>query len=493
MHVKRGDSLVYTIEPERLTGRKQLTTSLTPTTDNIVKIMNNILPIHEQNSQEIEYLYNYYRGNQPILNREKRIRPEINNKVVENHAYEIVEFKTGFTFGEPVQYVQRTRENTDSSTEVIETKLVSRLNELMFLNDKASKDRELGEWMFIAGVGYRMALPNSTDNYSPFIMDILDPRNTFVVYSTGFNKRPILGGLIVKLEDEDEDEKHIISVYSETTYWEIEWDNGSGELNIVNEQPHVLETVPIIEYPANPSRLGVFEPAIGLLDALNKVASNRLDGIEQFIQSIMKFVNCDISKEQFKELAELGAIKVSSTEGRQADVEILTSELDQQQTQTYVDYIYQTVLTITGVPDRRASAGGNTGQALIVGQGWANAESRAVATELMFKRSESRFLKLILRILEEDDVYNLDQIQLSDIDIKFTRNKTDNLLVKTQGLQNMLEAGIHPRTAIEVSGLFSDPEQVFVDSLEYLARWKDVEREEVETHPNNKSNPVDIY
>ena len=152
-----------------------------------------------------------------------------------------------------------------------------------------------------------------------------------------------------------------------------------------------------------------------------------------------------------------------------------------------MDYIYQTVLTITGVPDRRASAGGNTGQALIVGQGWANAESRAVATELMFKRSESRFLKLILRLLEEDDVYNLDQIQLSDIDIKFTRNKTDNLLVKTQGLQNMLEAGIHPRTTIEVSGLFSDPEQVFVDSLEYLARWKDVEREEVETHPNNKS------
>ena len=99
---------------------------------------------------------------------------------------------------------------------------------------------------------------------------------------------------------------------------------------------------------------------------LTKVASNRLDGIEQFIQSIMKFVNCDITKEQFKELAELGAIKVSSTEGRQADVEILTSELDQQQTQTYVDYIYQTVLTITGVPDRRASAGGNTGQALIV-------------------------------------------------------------------------------------------------------------------------------
>ena len=52
--------------------------------------------------------------------------------------------------------------------------------------------------------------------------------------------------------------------------------------------------------------------------------------------------------------------------------------------------------------------------------------------------------------------------------MKFTRNKTDNLLTKTQGLMNMLQAGIHPRIAILHCGLFSDPEQVYQDSKPYL-------------------------
>ena len=63
-------------------------------------------------------------------------------------------------------------------------------------------------------------------------------------------------------------------------------------------------------------------------------------------------------------------------------------------------------------------------------------------------------------------------LDVDDIDIKFTRNKTDNLLTKTQGLQNQLEAGIHPRIAIENCGLYSDPQQVYMESAEYLEKWK---------------------
>ena len=66
---------------------------------------------------------------------------------------------------------------------------------------------------------------------------------------------------------------------------------------------------------------------------------------------------------------------------------------------------------------------------------------------------------------------NFRNLDISDIDIKFTRNKTDNLLTKTQGLQNQLEAGIHPRIAIANCGLYSDPHQVYVESTEYLSKW----------------------
>lgn len=32
---------------------------------------------------------------------------DVNNKVCENHAYELVQFKVGQTYGEPIQYVSR--------------------------------------------------------------------------------------------------------------------------------------------------------------------------------------------------------------------------------------------------------------------------------------------------------------------------------------------------------------------------------------------------
>ena len=78
-------------------------------------------------------------------------------------------------------------------------------------------------------------------------------------------------------------------------------------------------------------------------------------------------------------------------------------------------------------------------------------------------------------------------LRLSEIDIKFTRNKTDSLLVKTQGLQNQLEAGIHPQIAIAHCGLYSDPEQTYLDSLPYLEKW--LIAKATSTPSNNKSNP----
>ena len=77
-------------------------------------------------------------------------------------------------------------------------------------------------------------------------------------------------------------------------------------------------------------------------------------------------------------------------------------------------------------------------------------------------------------------------MKISEIDIKFSRNKTDNLLVKTQGLLNMLQAGINPRDAIATVGLFSDNEQIWQNSKEFLDKWKEL----TQTVANN--NPTTV-
>lgn len=61
--------------------------------------------------------------------------------------------------------------------------------------------------------------------------------------------------------------------------------------------------------------------------------------------------------------------------------------------------MYQTVLTICGMPNRNGgSSTSDTGSAVIMRDGWSAAEARAKDSELMFKKSERTFLKLILNI-----------------------------------------------------------------------------------------------
>ena len=438
-------------------GRRVITTDAVEITDeNIIEALNKALDTHNRNRAEIEYLWNYYRGNQPILQRVKKVRPEICNKIVENRANEIVSFKVGYLCGEPIQYVGR---NGDESV----SRAITELNEMMFSENKATQDKEVVEWQMICGTAYRLVLPDTRneEDDAPFEMFTLDPRDTFVVMSSEVGNKPMFA---VKYRTNSENVR-ICSVYSANKYWRIEGDK------IVESKPHALGMIPIFEYPANNARLGAFEIVLPMLDAINNVASNRMDGVEQFIQSFIKFVNCDIDEEQFKALKEMGAIKVKSVDGSVADVSIVTQELNQMQTQTLVDYLYQTVLTICGMPNRNGgSSTSDTGAAVIMRDGWSLAESRAKDSELMFKKSEHEVLKLILRIIRDTtglspDVYNL---RLKNVSLQFTRRNYENVQSKSQVLVQMLQQNkIHPRLAFEHSGLFTDPESAYQLSKQY--------------------------
>ena len=446
------------METRHLFGREVITHDEVEITDeNIHEILQKAMNTHTKNRGEIEYLWNYYKGKQPILTREKKVRPEICNKIVENRANEIVSFKVGYLCGEPIQYIGR------NGSEAV-SKAISKLNEMMFSENKATQDKRVAEWQAICGTAYRLVLPDTRggEDDAPFEIYTLDPRDTLVVYSNEVDGKPLLAVKYCVTNEND----YIYSIYSVNHFWKIKNET------IIESKEHALGMIPIIEYPANTARLGAFEIVLPLLDAINTVASNRLDGIEQFIQAFIKFINCDISSEDFKELKDLGAIKVKSSDGQQADVDIVTNELNQMQTQTLVDYLYQTVLTICGMPNRNGgSSTSDTGSAVIMRDGWTLAESRAKDTELMFKESEQNVLKLVLRIIRDtqglsDELY---AIRLKDIALQFTRRNYENIQSKAQVLTQMLGQGkIHPRLAFAHCGLFTDPEDAYRISEQYL-------------------------
>lgn len=427
------------------------------TADNIRQELARAVGYHSKNELEIRYLYDYYRGNQPVLTRTKQIRPEINNKIVVNRANEIVSFKVGYLMGEPVQYVCRGNDS-DHSDGIIQ------LNGYMMDENKAAKDREIAEWNHICGTAYRMVLPAADDreeDEAPFDIYTLDPRYAFVVYSSGLGNKPMMGVKYVALENGG----IIYSVYTSTEYFEIV--NG----RITKHEAHALGMIPIIEYPANMERMGAFEPVISLLDAINITESNRMDGVEQFVQSLMVLKGASMESEEFNSLRQAGGIEIPAD----ADVKILSEQLDQQQTQTLIDDMYDAVLTICGMPNRNSGAtGGDRRGAVIYRDGWSSAEGRAKNSEMMFRNSERQFLKLALRIARETRGL---QVRPGHLEIRFTRRNYENVMEKMQVLIGMLSSNmIDPLLAFEHCGMFADPQTAHQQSMEY-AKQKRAETE----------------
>ena len=177
------------MEKRNLFGREVISIDEVEITDeNVVEILDKAMSVHIKNRSEIEYLWNYYRGKQPILSRTKKVRPEICNRIVENRANEIVSFKVGYLCGEPIQYIGRNGSDAIS-------KAISELNEMMFSENKATQDKKVVEWQSICGTAYRLVLPDTRggEDDAPFEMYTLDPRDTLVAYSNEVGNKPLMG------------------------------------------------------------------------------------------------------------------------------------------------------------------------------------------------------------------------------------------------------------------------------------------------------------
>ena len=439
-------------------GRRKIYTDVEKIDEkNVIDVLNKAFAVHKQNRAEIDYLYNYYKGDQPILQRVKDVRPEIANKIVVNRANEIVTFKTGYLVGEPIQYISQSDDET--ITEQINT-----LNRYMAAEDKSAADKELAEWFHICGTAYRMVLPDKEakqeEDEAPFEMFVLDPRDAFVVYFNGLGEPPVMNVKYVKRQDGTV----LYGIYTKDHYYEVAEVNAVPELTRTETQ---ILGLPIIEYPLNSARLGAFEIVLALLNAINTTESNRVDGVEQFIQALLLFHNVDISAADFADLKKEGALKFRDIDSTlQAEIKYLVEELNQGQTQTLVDDMYEEVLTICGMPNRNGGTStSDTGAAVIMRDGWSAAEARAKNTEPLFKRSEKEFLRLVLRIC--NDLRSM-ELKLSHLEIRFTRRNYENITEKANVLTMMLNnEKIAPQLAFQHCGMFVDPEVAFLMSKEY--------------------------
>lgn len=470
--------------------------------DKILDILRNAIPIHNFNKNQTRYLQRYYNGIQDIyVDKVKITRPEINNKTVENWAYALIDFKKSFLLGKPIQYVQF---NSESEEEI------AKLNQYVRYENKKAKDILLYEDILIAGRGFRYNNfdKKGSEDEAPFEIINVPNDSCEVVYSSQLGNKQLLSFIESSMSYIDSQNLNKQKRYREYTVYlrnmKIVVSDKSGELaieeqnidgNKVKEVPILLNEHIITEYYTNKNRISLIEIGKDLFNDINYLESLDKDDMEQFVNAIMVFVNAEVNSKELKEIREMGAVSIASTENKQANVYLLEQRLNAETTQTYYNRLLNALHQILGIPmasDNGSVSYGDTGQAKLTGQGFTSAGIRAETDETMFAMCDINSLKVIVKILKETANSGITKLKVSDIDTKFQRDMSDNLLVKTQALLNLYNADVPRKFANAIIGLFGDPNAVAQEQENLFGKQvSQLSAKKEEKNTNNNNTTID--
>lgn len=458
-----------------LFGREKIVTNYSEITpENVRLFLAEVLPHHIKNAAEMRYLFDYYRGKQPVLERSKEIRPDIVDNTVLNRAVEIVNFKVSYLLSEPIMYVGRHGGDAETAN-------INQLNDWMYAANKTVHDKDLADDFSICGIGMRMAYFAPKGSEVPFEDWVLNPMLSFVAYqnTAAKNSKKVAGVSFVK----DKNGAYTYDVYTDKLHMIV------GPSNIMSEarvrvEANRIGKIPIIEYINSQFRLGAFEPVLTLMDSANTLASSRVEGTEQSVQNLTWFNDIELADETKADLKKKSSafIFTKSIPGSTTpDIRVVATDLKQADQQVLADDLYKNILRIAGVPmtsDEDTSDSSNNG-ATIVRNGWQHAEARAKDTATLWEQSDKEYLDVILSICDIEN--RMTGLTPKDIDVKFTRRNYENISTKATVLTQLLASDkVDPRIAYMVSDITPDTEEAYRQGLVWYEKMREQQRQDAE-------------
>ena len=501
-----GRSVIWTDKPEI-------------TEENIIDVLVKAMPVHLKNRAETDFLIKYEKGRQPLQRKvAKSYRPDIDFQSVDNVAAEVTEFNTSYRWGNPVTLIQRGE--VDAGTGEDETVDVALLNECYDAQDINSKNQELGRYVEICGVGYTYVDLNKDyeDGESYFTINVLDPRYAFVIRSSYYADHRTMVG--VTYREDDNGLRHYTAITKRQRF-EIEefkilngnsdgergqrFGNRSGEMN-------PWGVIPIIEYIRSYDRMGCFERQIPEMDALNLLISDTLNQVDQQTQAVWHTNDVDFPVKEVEVTNEDGTVTTEEVEvkpasgdwletfttpdGKQPFIRPLTMEYDYGGILQTVMNKRSLILQKCGVPERNSANGGSTGVAMSDATGWSAAESSANKQQLIIESAKMQEVRVVLKVIQKSTDVPADspllKLKARDIRPNVKRNRSFDLITKSNALATLLSHGVNGLHAFKTVNLFEDNTQVWADSEEMITKYQKKLFEEQKQESSDKNEAEKI-
>ena len=474
---------------------------------NVIDILQRALGVHRTNVSDINSLLAYEAGIQPQI-REKKSRPTIDNKVVDNVAAEVTDFWLGFAWGNPISLVQKGNRWDDNESEA---KAIGLLNECYTATNNDCDTMELARYIEICGVGYTYIDINTDydEGESYFTRDVLRPQNAFVVRSSVYPDHRVMLGVSYR---KDEDGNLFFTAFTRDTRFEIQAMkviNGKPVLNpndnegrLWNErqrsgEPNPLGRIPIIEWIRSYDRTGVFEKQVSEMDNLNLLVSDFTNDVDQNTQAIIQANDIEtpqveVEVQYTKEDGTIGTKTVLQDRKWKEGEWVYTYTTQDGKTPfikpVAVNYDYpgmlsnilsrrNLILQKCHVPTRNENTNGATGIAMGDATGWSDAEAVASAQELITNGCYIEEVRVVLCAIRESSDLEQDSIlrdlRACDVKPNVRRPKTYELSIKVNSMATLIKSGFALEDVVGTIPLFDDPSSVILTSGDGVKKYQE--------------------
>lgn len=467
-------------------GRKKILCDLIPTGDLekdkiiIPKIIDITLAQHQQNVCAMQKLKEYYYNITNILHKQKVQQKNINNQIPINYPEIAVTTINAYCFAQPLTFSGRTTG--------IENKIKA-LNDALDDDNYSQKSQDMFLNSAITALGYRYITPATEDQskngiYFETHCD-LNPMTTYCIYSNDLKQEKICAITYYDKQFYDENlnptfTSTIYTVFTKYHKWEF-YRSGDSWVNTIfkiydeiNEEelqydafPLIYNRIPIIECLRKADRTNDYELALGLIDAINNLASSRVDDVQQAVDYILLLRDIDIWEEgkleDVKKALKDGILGFRSIEGAtvQPAIDIIEAKLNQSEVQTLQNFLCEKLEEVLNIPNRETrSSGGDTGSAVESRNGFRSLENIAGLVTSSALKCENETLDVILAICNNIESCPFKGLQTKDIQIKDNRNRVENMSTSTTAYSTMKSAGMNDVDALIVSRLVPDAQSV---------------------------------
>lgn len=460
-------------------GRRRIIIEKEITRENLIPILQKALSIHYANQQDCRYLIDYCKGKQNILDRSSEdagYNSNINNKTVVNYAWSSIRDIVGYTFGKNTQY---------TPTSGSYRKDIDELSRILTYESNALADHESSTFASICGFGYLCMLP-SEELLSDYMPDIplidcsLNPMNTFTIQSA----RPG-NPTLMSVTYYDDEEYTYFSCYTDDKVYFIKT-KGIGTLAIgqeitIAEQQNAIGLNPITMVQNNAFLMGDFEIAISVLDAINQLASDTLNDVENVIKSLLIIINSELDEKTVEKVKQNRILELvgGDQNNKVPDAKFIYQQLDAMGMQNIREYLEEAYKQIIGIPDRktRGGGGGDTGDAVKLRDGWADIEIVARIKEQYFKVAKRKQVSVAIRILQKLGLVSKN-FRTRYLDIKVPRNNIDNLQTKAQAYSTLNGTKtLHPADALDMVELTTDIDTKIERGIKFWEEQTEKEQE----------------